>query len=1021
MLYLEVRFVKFLRFLLLIALLAVPFSLSSVATSQRPPGVAERNIPAVGAFALATSQVDAAESLAVAIEGWVKTDLDNEPVTGATVVLGDLSTVANIDGYFSFSESDVAGAGISMSEAAVSIPVTAAVYAEGYAPWTLRNAVYYAGDTLRLYPRLSPEGEQPVNIEAEQRRASTRTPESLTHSIFEPQTEPGVSALSSASMSAALTPPATIRVYRTAKGVVEVVPFRDYIKRTLPNEWIPSWSSESLKAGAMAVKSYAWFWVSRGGKQTALGADVKDNVDDQVYDPNVSYASTDAAVDATFNASLTRNGALFQTQYCAGSYDPDPTGECPWPGNYLTQWGSSYHADQGKSWIWILEFYYAGAVVAPSAGGSTRDAAPVPTRVPPTATTIAFAVGQGSPRTDVFLDAYNRNGGQQLLGRPTGAVRWWLPALSEQNILAQPFSGSRGEGNLWIVYDILKSSDAAGHRAFLLSGEIAKAYKNHVPSGPEWVGAPTSDLYVASAEMGGSSSQGFSRGTLTVTRGNVEFRPWPEIFVGWKAEYFVGKRAAITSMGPPPDIAGRPALVLDLPSPDMSWSPETSTAQAHGVGSGSWTGQFTRNFQVEKGSYDFVIEAEGGIRLWVDNLLAINAWDARVPQTVSYNAALEAGEHRFRIQYASDGPAARLKFAFAPRKAEVNAPAAERPSGGSGATGVTALRVRVQWLGRGPAPGDSWVRPLQLSLSDPATSKIILTVQGTTDRNGVAHFGSLPVGIYNVHVKGPHSLQSARSNIALRPGATAEVDMKTQVEGDVDGDNCVNIQDLSTVQAKLGTYRSVAGYSSGADLNGDGLVSMDDISLLRSGFDTCGDISADNQFSVLSTSAAPNLGQVLAPWTHPENLQRNLSIELSRLEGNTKVGSITEVQVVAQTGRQAIDGVTFVVNYDPRRLQAVDTAGNPARGIEPGLALPAVMGNWIDHAGGAIGYSAGIVQGQPPYGRVVLAKLRFRVLSGAIGPAVLQFRAAPSEQMQLTNGGVNLLASARGVELPVAP
>ncbi|MGH2383180.1 MAG: hypothetical protein ACRDG7_18415, partial [Candidatus Limnocylindria bacterium] len=56
-------------------------------------------------------------------------------------------------------------------------------------------------------------------------------------------------------------PPPTIRVYRTATGAVDTVDFRTYAKNVLSREWISSWTTESLRSGALAVKNYAWYQV----------------------------------------------------------------------------------------------------------------------------------------------------------------------------------------------------------------------------------------------------------------------------------------------------------------------------------------------------------------------------------------------------------------------------------------------------------------------------------------------------------------------------------------------------------------------------------------------------------------------------------------------------------------------------------------------------------------------------------------------------------------------------------------
>ena len=1019
------RFIKLLLALALVAGLVSPFVNSQTANAPiaATPTGGEANValhPANGASP-------------TAIEGWVR-DSGGRPVPRAVVALGSYRATSDWGGYFSFGAGQLPLPTGSPNDGFTY--VEASVSAHGYADWSISQVRYYPGDILRLYPRLNPASAAPSHFTAarpqvgasqapaagsteSEARASLASVLTLGNSGGESDIAAGPQSAGLASVASAPAVPAQIRVYRTATGDVEVVPFKEYVKHVLPNEWISSWAPASLRAGAMAVKEYAWFWIARGGKQTALDADVKDNTDDQVYDPNVSYASTDAAVDATWQYSMTRSGALFQASYCAGTYQADPAEDCPWDNFYMTQWGSKYHADQGRTWSWIVRFYFPGVIISPTPPGG--DGAPPPAAGgPPTAQPIAaptFTVGQGAVQPTVFQEAYERYGGAQALGNPTGAVRWWLPYVSENNVLAQPFAGDGKHGAAWLVFDTLKSNVSGINRAYLLSGNIADAYSSNTPPGPEWVGAPTSDPYIALTNGGGLASQGFTKGTLTFDGNKVQFTPWPQQFSGWEAEYFVGKPPFSVQTGPAPSLPGQPANIVDVPAPNMDWSPEVAVPKSLGLGSADWSVQFSRTLETDPGSYDFVITADSGVRFWVDGMLAINAWDASGPHRESYNANLDSNAHEIRIQYFSPGSAASLDFIMTER-GKAQAPQAV-PGTPPGASGQASLRVKVSWLGRAPAPNDTWAQPLTLSLSVPGNPAPVGSYPGATDRNGVAIYNNLPAGTYDVHVKGAHSLQNARAGIVLASNQAADVDMKALVEGDVDGDNCVTVDDFAVVQAMVGTDKNTPGYNSAADLNGDGQVTVADVSLLRSGFDRCGDISADNDLSALSTDTGPTLSEALSPWLNSDALQRNLALGLIATNSAVREGNTIQVAVVANASGQPIDGASFVLRYDPASLAPVDASGNATTLSEPGLALPSVLTNWVDPKGGAIGYAAAVLQGAPPSGQVVLTTLTFRALKG--GPTSLSFAPAPSGLMQMTNGGVNLLASAAPLTLTVTP
>ena len=118
-------------------------------------------------------------------------------------------------------------------------------------------------------------------------------------------------------------PPPTIRVFRSATGAVETVDFRAYVKNVLSREWISSWTTESIRAGALAVKNYGWYQVLHWrGYVNAAGAcfDVFDSTRDQHYDPSrPTYAGMAAAVDATWATLATKSGRIFATYYNAGT------------------------------------------------------------------------------------------------------------------------------------------------------------------------------------------------------------------------------------------------------------------------------------------------------------------------------------------------------------------------------------------------------------------------------------------------------------------------------------------------------------------------------------------------------------------------------------------------------------------------------------------------------------------------------------------------------------------------------
>ncbi|MBN1629362.1 MAG: cell wall-binding repeat-containing protein, partial [Thermoleophilia bacterium] len=124
------------------------------------------------------------------------------------------------------------------------------------------------------------------------------------------------------------------------------------------------------RAGAIAVKEYAWYYVSKGGKYPnsyypTVYADVTDGWADQWYDPNRSDPRTDAAVDATWSSYLLKNDALFMLQYCG---DPalDSNYRCPIHPTRMPQWGTQQLAALGWTWQQIIHYYWDPVSIVPS-------------------------------------------------------------------------------------------------------------------------------------------------------------------------------------------------------------------------------------------------------------------------------------------------------------------------------------------------------------------------------------------------------------------------------------------------------------------------------------------------------------------------------------------------------------------------------------------------------------------------------------------------------------------------------
>ena len=173
-------------------------------------------------------------------------------------------------------------------------------------------------------------------------------------------------AASCSSWASEVDPPPTIRVYRHLSGAVETVDFRAYTQNVLSREWIGSWTAESLRSGALAVKHYAWYQVLhwRGGVNPAGECfDLRDDTSDQVYDPSKpTWGTAAAAVDATWTTRVMKNGAIFPTYYNAGALNEACGANAN--GWKMYQWGTQGCGLAGKTAAEIvLLYYYPGVTV----------------------------------------------------------------------------------------------------------------------------------------------------------------------------------------------------------------------------------------------------------------------------------------------------------------------------------------------------------------------------------------------------------------------------------------------------------------------------------------------------------------------------------------------------------------------------------------------------------------------------------------------------------------------------------
>ncbi|HBI04442.1 MAG TPA: hypothetical protein DDY49_10500 [Paenibacillaceae bacterium] len=138
------------------------------------------------------------------------------------------------------------------------------------------------------------------------------------------------------------------------------IPFESYIRNVLPNEWLPSWHPESLKAGAMAIKMFGWFHAYNPIEQDNQLFHVDNTVNFQVYRDGTDIPRTNAAFDEIRTlAYIEKDDDLVELFYRAGY--PNQANYQYKNAQKMSQNGSHFLADkQNYNMLQILQFYYEG-------------------------------------------------------------------------------------------------------------------------------------------------------------------------------------------------------------------------------------------------------------------------------------------------------------------------------------------------------------------------------------------------------------------------------------------------------------------------------------------------------------------------------------------------------------------------------------------------------------------------------------------------------------------------------------
>lgn len=140
----------------------------------------------------------------------------------------------------------------------------------------------------------------------------------------------------------------------------------------------------------------------------------------------------------------------------------------------------------------------------------------------------------------------------------------------------------------------------------------------------------------------------------------------PGEFPDWMGEYFDN-----------PFVVGEPRLTQSDPEINFNWGTASPDAR---IPSDNFSARWTRLYNFAPGSYTFSATADDGIRVWVGDTLAIDAWIPQSPKTYTSTLYLN-GLVPLRVEYFEQGGDAIVNFTFAPAPQNAPAPASEAWTG----------------------------------------------------------------------------------------------------------------------------------------------------------------------------------------------------------------------------------------------------------------------------------------------------------------------------------------------------
>ncbi|MDM8520113.1 clostripain-related cysteine peptidase [Anaerolineales bacterium HSG6] len=293
----------------------------------------------------------------------------------------------------------------------------------------------------------------------------------------------------------------------------------------------------------------------------------------------------------------------------------------------------------------------------------------------------------------------------------------------------------------------------------------------------------------------------------------------------------------------------------------------------------------------------------------------------------------------------------------------------------------------VDMQGRPTQPHVAWSIPLTVTMTSVADSNVVETFEVMTGQYGQFRLNGFTPGVWDITVKGSHTLRNLAQNVKLSADVN-RYNFGKLLEGDVenkDSFNQVVMPDFGVLSGSYNKCNGDAGFVANANLDEVDCVAVADFGLLSGNFNTQGDIE------VTASSARARTRRIVAT----EGLAQ---LSFSKTDLTVAVNKVVTVNVVIDPQGQAVNGATVHLRFDPTLVEITDVT--PTDRLNIPLEAPIV-----DNEQGVIRFARGLL-GDTISETFTIATLSFRLKGKTEGTDITPVDTFPATDVSGPTGSV---------------